>query len=108
MAAYNIDKITKQFPQIWKKKKAKELIKSHHIAAIVSDNIVLTPNGRFSYTEEYDYVNQNTRISFGKNCDNIKTEKQQEELSRVSWLPIPLPDGGNQEPDGAGQCQKPE
>ena len=86
MAAYNIDKITKQFPQIWKKKKAKELIKSHHIAAIVSDNIVLTPNGRFSYTEEYDYVNQNTRISFGKNCDNIKTEKQQEELSRVSWL----------------------
>ena len=56
MAAYNIDKITKQFPQIWKKKKAKELIKSHHIAAIVSDNIVLTPNGRFSYTEEYDYV----------------------------------------------------
>ena len=56
MAAYNIDKITKQFPQIWKKKKAKELLKSHHIAAIVSDNIVLTPNGRFSYTEEYDYV----------------------------------------------------
>lgn len=86
MAAYNIDKITKQFPRIWKKKKAKELIKSHHIAAIVSDNIVFTPNGRFSYTEEYDYVNQNTRISFGKNCDNIKTEKQQEELSRVSWL----------------------
>lgn len=86
MAAYNIDKISKNFPQIWKRKKVKELLKLHHITAIVSNNIILTPESRLSYAEEFCYVNQETKFSYGNNNKKDKIDDHLEELSKCSWI----------------------
>lgn len=85
MAAYSVDKISKHVPRI-RKKKAKDILSAHHVAAIISTDSILTQNGRFSYTEEHNHVKQETNFSFNHANKAECIENHKEEIAHFSRL----------------------
>lgn len=84
MTAYDISEIKKLSSLKRKKEKASTLMQKYHINAIVSKDIIITKNEKFSYKTEYDFIEAGTTFDFG--CDDRKNKEIFRELNWIMSL----------------------